>query len=118
MTPIKACVGSLLVLGALAAGGASAHGVRFGFHFGFPVFPSFYYPAPAYYYPPTAYYYPPAVVAAPEPRVYVERNERPVAAPSPEHYWYYCPDSQTYHPYVQQCASAWQRVSPRPPDVR
>lgn len=32
-------------------------------------------------------------------------------------YWYYCPDSSTYYPYVQQCASAWQRVAPTPPQM-
>ena len=30
-------------------------------------------------------------------------------------WWYYCADSQTYFPYVQQCASEWQRVLPQPP---
>ena len=111
MTPIKSCAASCLVLGALLAGSASAHGVRFGFNFAFPVFPVWYYPAPVYY------YYPPAVMATPP--VYVERNERPVDAPAaPDDYWYYCPDSRTYYPYVRQCAGAWQRVSPRPPDLR
>jgi hypothetical protein len=32
-------------------------------------------------------------------------------------YWYYCPDSSTFYPYVQQCASAWQRVAPTPPQM-
>jgi hypothetical protein len=30
-----------------------------------------------------------------------------------EYWWYFCPDSQIYYPYVQQCASEWQRVQPR-----
>lgn len=103
----KAFCAALFMLSALAAGSASAHGVRFGFHFGAPLW----YPAP-YYYPPPVYYYPPPVAAAPAP-VYIEQGRTP--APPSEHYWYFCPDSKTYYPYVQNCASAWQRVSPRPP---
>ena len=97
----------LLVLAACASGAASAHGVRFGFHFGIPIFP------PAWYYPPPVYYHPAPVVVAPSPPVYVERNEQ-AAAPA-EHYWYYCPDTRTYYPYVGTCASTWQRVRPTPP---
>ncbi len=29
-------------------------------------------------------------------------------------YWYYCPDSKTYYPYVRQCASTWTRVPTSP----
>ena len=29
-----------------------------------------------------------------------------------EGYWYYCPDTKTYYPYVQSCASRWQEVVP------
>ena len=100
-----------LVAGIFASGAASAHGVRFGFHFGFPIF------APAWYYPAPAYYYPPPAVVAPSAPVYVERNEH-AAAPPPEQYWYYCRDTRTYYPYVQTCASTWERVSPTPPGVR
>lgn len=35
---------------------------------------------------------------------YAERND----------YWYYCPDSQTYYPYVQTCQSPWVKVLPEP----
>jgi hypothetical protein len=31
-------------------------------------------------------------------------------------YWYYCPDSQTYYPYVSTCASPWVKVLPEPTD--
>ena len=119
MTPIKAATAGLLVAAALASGSAAAHGyVRFGFNFGFPVYAPYYapyyYPPPAYYYPP-AYSYPPAVVTAPAaPPAYVEQNQTTAAA-SADQYWYYCRDSQTYYPYVQSCASEWQRVPPRPP---
>jgi hypothetical protein len=71
-----------------------------------------YYPPPYYYYPP--YYYPPVVTVPATPPVYIERDtagaERPASS-----YWYYCADSKTYYPYVKECASAWQRVEPRPP---
>jgi len=49
--------------------------------------------------------------AAPIPST-VPENAYLEPAPS---YWYYCPDSATYYPYVEQCASAWQRVTPTPP---
>lgn len=29
-------------------------------------------------------------------------------------YWYYCPDTQTYYPYVATCASPWVQVLPEP----
>lgn len=57
--------------------------------------------APRYAYPAPVYYAPPA------PTVYVEQ-------PPPQSYWYYCADTQAYYPYVQNCASGWQRVLPRP----
>jgi len=115
MSPVKAVCASFLLIGAFASGSATAHGVRFGFHFGIPLFAPWYYPPPAYYYPPPAYYYPPPVVTAPAaPPVYVERGEAP-SAPPPEHWWYYCADTQAYYPYVKECPTQWQRVSPTPP---
>ena len=108
MSPVKAICVSAFVLGALASGSAEAHRVRFGFHFGFPIFAPWYYPPPAYYYPP------PVVVAPAAPPVYVEQRDAP-PAPPPEHWWYYCADSQAYYPYVKECPTQWQRVSPKPP---
>ena len=113
MTCTKAATCAFLVLlGALVSATATAGNVRFGFHFGFPVF------APYWYYaPPPVYYYPqPVVTAPPAPRVYVERSES-ASAPPAEHYWYYCADTRAYYPYVQECRSEWQRVSPRPPGM-
>ncbi|HEX6005435.1 MAG TPA: hypothetical protein VFZ14_15735 [Burkholderiales bacterium] len=99
--------------GAAGAAPALAHGhVRFGVVIGGPGY--WYYPSPYYYYPPP-YYYPPAVVTVPSsPPVYVERSEVPQSERTGG-YWYYCPDSKTYYPYVKECASPWQRVDPRPP---
>ena len=101
--------------GLLAAHDADAHGRyrgRVGVFIGAPFVPYYYSP---YYYP--RYYYPPAVVAAPPP-VYIEQGSPPAApsaAPAPGQgaYWYFCQDSQTYYPYVQQCASPWQEVMPQ-----
>jgi hypothetical protein len=105
------------------ATGAEAHGRRHHHHhhrghigiwFGVPA-PFFYYPR--YYYP--RYYYPaPVVVPAPvSSPVYIEQSTSDAAPPSAPAqssgaYWYYCRDAQTYYPYVQQCASPWERVVP------
>jgi hypothetical protein len=32
-------------------------------------------------------------------------------------YWYYCPSSGAYYPYVQSCSVAWTAVAPTPPGV-
>jgi hypothetical protein len=90
---------------------------HFGVFFGFPG--PFYYPAPVYY--PYPRYYETQPVYLPPPQ-YIEQN--PPAQPAPPtsgaptqgagsgHYWYYCPDSRTYYPYVQTCGTQWQQVVP------
>ena len=87
------------------------HRGHVGLFIGAPLFP--------YYYAPYAYpsYYPSAVVAA-QPPVYIEQGATGAYGPAPAQsrqnaYWYFCPDSQTYYPYVQQCASQWQQVAPQ-----
>jgi hypothetical protein len=103
--------------GLAAADDADARGryhharARVGVFVGAPIFPYYYSP---YYYP--RYYYPPAVVVPPaSPPVYIEQGSAPgAAAPAAQSaYWYFCQDSQTYYPYVQQCASPWQQVAPQ-----
>jgi hypothetical protein len=83
-----------------------------------PFYSPFYYPYPGYYYPPA--YYPP-VVAAPVAAAPVYLEQPMLGEPGPPAlgvprasgaYWYYCRDTQTYYPYVQQCASPWERVAP------
>ena len=122
MKIIKAAVVMAAVLGSAGlvpdadAHGRYRHRSSVGIYFGVPA-PYYYNPYPRHYYYPR-YYYPPAVVA-PEPTsppVYIEQSA-PAAAPAPSSsssgaYWYYCRDSQTYYPYVQQCASPWQQVVP------
>ncbi len=89
---------------------------------GAPVFvsPWWGYPYASYYdygyaYPPS-YYDPAAVYVQQQPPVYIERHA-PVSTPQPqpEQYWYHCQDSKTYFPYVQKCATSWQRVMPHGP---
>lgn len=88
-------------------------------HFGITLGAPLWYPGPGYYYAPyPAYAYPPAVIVRPAPRVYVERDDQVAleqAPPPPvQQYWYYCRDSETYYPYVKECASPWERVPARP----
>jgi len=64
------------------------------------------------YYGP--YGYPPVVVAPAAPPVYIERQPAPQVQAPTSGYWHYCADSNAYYPYVQQCASQWQLVSPTP----
>jgi len=56
-----------------------------------------YWPRPYYYGPAPLYIAPPLVAAIP--------------AWSGD-YWYYCPESRAYYPYVQECPSEWLRVVP------
>ena len=117
MKTVKLAVFLMAVLvGSAVAGSADARhfrhhhhhhgggGVRFGVFIGAPIATY-----PRYYYPPAYYpYYAPTVVVPSAP-VYVEQS---VAAPA-QNAWYYCRDSQTYYPYVQQCATPWQQVTPQ-----
>lgn len=90
------------------------HGGRV--HFGITLGAPLWYPGP-YYYPYPYSYYPAPVVVQPAPRVYVERDDAAVLqnpAPASSPYWYYCRDSDTYYPYVRECASPWERVPAAP----
>ena len=108
--------GSMLATSADARGGGhryhghNYHRSHVGIFVGAPLFfAPFYYPR-YYYYPPAVAV--PGVASAP---VYIEQPAGEFASPSVTDsgaYWYYCRDSQTYYPYVQQCASAWERVVP------
>lgn len=122
MTTAIKTIGFGLAAVALAAvsGIASAHGgqryyggrVHYGITLGVPLW----YPGP-YYYPYPAYSYPAPVIVQPAPRVYVERDDAavvPERAPVASPYWYYCRDSNTYYPYVRECATPWERVPAAP----
>ena len=92
-------------------------GARVGVFVGAPIVasPWWHYPFPDYSgYGP--HHYPPAVYVQEQPTVYIEQ---PAPSPAlsasqaqPEPFWYYCEDSKTYYPYVQTCATPWQRVIP------
>lgn len=73
--------------------------------FGVYIGPSMFWP---YY--PGPYYYPPVIVVPSSPPVYMEQESS-----SPQQYWYFCDDPQGYYPYVKQCPSGWQQVTPQPP---
>ena len=63
------------------------------------------------YYSPY-YDYPPAVITVPvTPPVYIQQSP-PVVQQNPAGYWYYCNSPQGYYPYIKQCPSGWQQVSP------
>ena len=88
------------------------HG-HLGFYFSVPLYAPYYYPQPWFAPYPAPYYgYPPAAYGPP---AYVERSEPQGAPPPQTAYWYYCPDSNAYYPYVTSCPSAWQPVPPEPP---
>jgi hypothetical protein len=59
------------------------------------------------FYPPLRmpYYYPPLETAPP---VYIEKGPEEAE----NSWWYFCPASSTYYPYVSECAVEWQRVAP------
>ncbi len=61
------------------------------------------YPYP-YYYP----YYQQPVIQQQAP-VYEEQSPQ-----QEQYYWYFCPDSKTYYPYVKQCPGGWLKVVPTP----
>jgi len=75
---------------------------------------------PWFWGPPYPYPYPsyPPVIIEQSPPVYIEQPQAtPEPAPQPA-YWYYCPESNNYYPYVQRCPTGWQRVEPQPGDLR
>lgn len=122
MNPSKALLGVAVVGLALAVASppASAHrSVRHSpsVHFSFGGWWGPYW-GPGWYAPGPYVYPPPVVVVPQEPRVYVERDEAPAAAPAqPQQWWYWCASSRGYYPYVSTCSEGWQRVAPQPPQA-
>ncbi len=101
--------------------------------------PAYGYPAPAYGYdpsgssgyveqgnatpPPSPGYGDPGTAMTPPPQAYGDPGNPMTAPPppqapvqSPGNWWFYCPNSKAYYPYVRECASGWQRVPPQPPN--
>jgi hypothetical protein len=112
-------------------------GPRIGVYVPAPVYrPHHYAPPRVYYAPPPAYHAPRVIHSAPlvyvppvvhsarsyPPPVYVERNDLAAIPPAPAPVadtasWFFCADSNTYYPYVTQCATPWERVVPTPPSA-
>ena len=63
------------------------------------------YPGYGYGYP----YYPsqPVVIQQQQPVYDMQTPQR-----DEEYYWYFCPDSRNYYPYVKQCPNGWLKVIP------
>jgi hypothetical protein len=119
---------TMALIAMVASGPAMAQhhrggGVRVGVHFGLPLYWPGYYAAPYYPYPAYAYpgyaYPAPAYVYA-QPPVYVERGggHTAIAPAQPQGDWYFCAQSNSYYPYVRECAGGWQRVPSQPPATR
>jgi hypothetical protein len=71
--------------------------------------------APYYsYYPYYPYAASPPVVIREPAQEYVQ----PLPGRDDPDYWYYCPDSKGYYPYVKKCPKGWLKVVPPagPPD--
>jgi hypothetical protein len=60
-----------------------------------------------YPYPYPYYYAAPPVVIEQQPPVYEEMPQ----ADQP-YYWYFCPGSKIYYPYVKHCPEGWLKVVP------
>ncbi|HTT07426.1 MAG TPA: hypothetical protein VMH34_01340 [Gammaproteobacteria bacterium] len=97
-------------------GGSSWHGGNFHGHGGFHNFHHFHHfhdrfffgaviGSPFFWGPYPYYDYPPASYMQEAPPVYVQQQG----------YWYYCPTSKAYFPYVSSCDAPWQPVAPQPP---
>jgi hypothetical protein len=72
-----------------------------------PVYAQPYYVEPAYVSPP--------VVALPPAPPYVAQG-LPTETPGGQ-WWYLCKKPSGYYPYVRECPSGWEKVSPTPPGV-
>lgn len=133
-------IGALALLTLAAASlPAEAHGnrghsrARVGVYIGAPVVIGGWWAPRPYYYAPYPYYYspPPVVVreVVREPLVFYDERGNPVPPARPQAQapaqgpqpgtaapaWFFCQDTQSYYPYVETCASPWQRVIPQPP---
>lgn len=94
----------------------------YGYGYVPPYYPA---PSPAYYAAPYPAYAPPAAgspQATPEAPVPLTPPPAPgthppasYAPPSVRDVYYFCPASQSYYPYVAQCAVGWRPVPAAPP---
>lgn len=99
-----ACAGAAWPAGHGGHSGGGHSGGHF-FHHGararvFISSPAFFYPGPYYYYPGPGY-------APAAPVEYIQQDN----GPGPQ-YWYFCPASRAYYPYVNECPGGWQLIQP------
>jgi len=66
----------------------------------------FFYPVPAYPYPDP---YVPSSFESPPPPPDVQ-DAPPAPAAATDQFWYFCPASNAYYPYVPACPTGWQQV--------
>ena len=108
--------------GARRRGYYGGFGIYLGAPYPYRGYRPYYYPPPVVY--PYAYrapYYavPPVVAVPSQPRVYIEKGDTAAAAEAPVGYWYFCAESNAYHPYVKQCPGGWQQQTPiAPPPIQ
>jgi hypothetical protein len=74
-----------------------------------------YYPAPPYGFA-MPYYLPEYIERGPDQPAPDPSLEQPSEAqpPAPA-YWWFCPEANTYYPYVKICPGGWQQVAPHAP---
>jgi hypothetical protein len=65
--------------------------------------------APVYPYP---YAYPYGYSYAPPPVIERQPTYEGTLQEDQPYYWYFCPGSKTYYPYVKQCPEGWLKVVP------
>ncbi len=68
--------------------------------------------APYPYYSYYGYYNGPSGYVPGGATEYIQPSNPP-STPTPQ-YWYYCPNSQAYYPYVKECSVGWMKVLPQP----
>ncbi|TRZ68753.1 MAG: hypothetical protein D4S02_03230 [Rhodocyclaceae bacterium] len=136
---------AIMAAGALGAapawadrGGGRGHGQGyfwgpFGFLLGSAIVYSAMQPRTVYYGPPVtylpygpvttvgqAYYVDPIYVSPPvasiPPPPQGSSQISALGLPGSE-WWYFCKDPNGYYPYVRECQSGWEKVSPTPPGV-
>ena len=122
MKKIILAVASLLVLSSLPTT-SFAHSARQAHSFRFSYQPHYFHHyqqrgSVGFYYP--LYGSAPYVVQQPAaPTIYIERNSVPgesaTTTSQQDGYWFFCAASNTYYPYVRECAEPWQKVPQTPP---
>jgi hypothetical protein len=91
--------------GAWARGGHGGHG---GARFGVGVYVGG--PWWGGWWGPSYYYNPPLVIQQPVVQTPTIMQTAPAA-----NYWYFCRSANAYYPYVKDCPSGWEQVTPTPP---